>query len=137
MGHCVLSFVSSNEILCGLVILVCSGNRSILDLGLFNPLCRQYGSLCWFFKLISGVGQDGGVSFVEHCVLSFVSSNEILCGLVILVCSGNRSILDLGLFNPLCRRYWISALVVQMDLRCGAEWRCVIRGALCPLVRLV
>ena len=53
-----------NEILCGSVIFVCSGNRSILDLDRVNPLCSTYGSLRWFFKLISGVGQDGGVSFV-------------------------------------------------------------------------
>ena len=53
MGHCVLSFVSTSEILCGVVILVCGGNRSILDLGLFNPLCSS-----------SGVRQNGGVSFV-------------------------------------------------------------------------
>ena len=105
MGHCVLSFVSSNEILCGLVILVCGGNRSILDLDRFNPFCREYGSLRWFFKLISGVGQDGGVSLVGHCVLSFVSTSKILCGVVILVCGGNRSILDLNRLNPLCSKY--------------------------------
>ena len=101
-GHCVLSFVSSNEILCGLVILVCSGNRSILGLNRFNSLCRKHGSLRWFSKLISGLGEHGGVSFVGHCVFSFVSSDEILCGLVILVCDGNRSILDLDRSNPSC-----------------------------------
>ena len=76
MGHCVLSFVSSDEILCGLVILVCSANRSILDLDLdrFNPFCREYGFRRRFFRLISGVGQNGGVSFMGHRVLSFVSS---------------------------------------------------------------
>ena len=78
MGHCVLSFVSSDEILCGLVILVCSANRSILDLDRFNPFCREYGFRRRFFRLISGVGQNGGVSFMGHCVLSFVSSSEIL-----------------------------------------------------------
>ena len=62
MGHCVLSFESSNEILCDVVILVCSANRSILGLDRFNPLCSQYGSLRWFFKLILGVRQDEGVS---------------------------------------------------------------------------
>jgi len=72
---------------------------------------------------------------VGHCVLSFVSSNEILCGLVILVCGGNRSILDLDRFNPLCS--WFSASVFQIDLRCGAEWGCAVRGALCPFVRFV
>ena len=83
------------------------------------------------------MGQSGGVSFMGHCVLSFVLSNEIPCVLVIFICGGNRSILDLNRFNPLCRWYWFSALVVQIELRCGAEWRCVVHGALYPLVRLV
>jgi len=82
----------------------------------------------------------------------FVSSNEILCGLVILVCSANRLSpdldrlailvcsasrlrLDLNRLNPLCS--WFSALVFQIEFRCEAEWRCVTHGALCPLVRLV
>ena len=73
-GHCVLSFVSTSEILCGSVILVCGGNRSILDLDRFNPFCREYGFRRRFFRLISGVGQNGGVSFMGHRVLSFVSS---------------------------------------------------------------
>ena len=100
------------------------------------------------------MGQNGGVPFVGHCVLLFVSSNEILCGLVILVCSANRLSpdldrlailvcsasrlrLDLNRLNPLCRWYWFSALVFQIEFRCEAEWRCVTLGALCPLVRLV
>ena len=98
--------------------------------------------------------QDGGVSFMGQCVSSFVSSNEILCGLVILVCSANRLSpdldrlvilvcsasrlrLDLNRLNPLCRWYWFSALVFQIDLRCGAGWMCVVHGALCPIVRFV
>ena len=105
MGHCVLSFVLSNEIPCGLVIFVCGGNRSILDLDRFNPFCREYDFLRWFFRLISCVGQNGGVSFMGHCVLSFESSNEILCDVVILVCSANRLSLDLDRFNPLCSTY--------------------------------
>ena len=104
VGHCVLSFVSSDEILCCLVILVFSANRSILDLDRFNPFCREYGFRRRFFRLISGVGQNGGLPLMGHCVLSFVSSNEILCGLVILVCGGNRSVLVLGRLNPLCSR---------------------------------
>jgi len=62
--HCVLSFVSTNEILCSLVILVCGGTRSILDLDRFNPFRSQHGSLRWFSTWISGVGQNGGVLFV-------------------------------------------------------------------------
>ena len=70
-------------------------------------------------------------------VLSFVSTSEILCGSVILVCGGNRSILDLDRFNPFCRWSCFSALVFQIDLVCVAGWRCVVHGALCPFVRVV
>ena len=68
-----------------------------------------------------------------HCVLSFVSSNEILCGLVIFVCGRNRSVVDLDRLTPLCSRYPF----LRWFFRCGAGWRCVVRGALCPLVRFV
>ena len=82
MGCCVLSIVSSNGILCGLVILVCSANRLSPDLD----------------------------------------------RLAILVCSASRLRLDLNRLNPLCS--WFSALVFQIEFRCGAEWRCVIRGGI-------
>ena len=135
MGHCVLSLESSNEILCDVVILVCSANRSILGLDRFNPLCRQYGSLCWFFRLISGVEQDGGVSFVGHCVLSFEPATEILCDVVILVCSVNRSILGLDRFNLLCSKYgslrWFFKLILGVRQDEGVS----PMGSLCPLVR--
>ena len=79
-GLCVLSFVSTNEILCGLVISVCCGNRnrSILNLDRFNPLCRRYGFLRWFFRLISGVRQDEGVSPM--------GTDTILCGTDAILC---------------------------------------------------
>ena len=70
IGHCVLSVVC--EILWGLVILVCSGNRSIpkcvVGLDRFNPLCGNYGVLRWFFKLGQGVGQSEGVPSIGNCV---------------------------------------------------------------------
>ena len=56
LGHCVLSVVSVYEIVWGLVILFCSGHRSVTKrvygLDRFNPLCRKYGVLRWFFRLI-------------------------------------------------------------------------------------
>ena len=59
------------KILCGSVILVCGGNRVIptcfFRLYRLNSLCRVYGLLCWFFNfsLVSGMGQNGGASFVR------------------------------------------------------------------------
>ena len=64
------------EMLCALVILVCSENRfvprHVFGFDRFNPLCREYVFPCWSFRLISGVEQDEGVVCVGHCVLSVV-----------------------------------------------------------------
>ena len=64
------------EMLCALVILVCSRNRfvpkCVFGFDRFNPLCRKYGFPCWSFRLFSGVEQDEGVLFMGHCVLSVV-----------------------------------------------------------------
>ena len=52
----VLSAVSVSRILWGFVVRVCSGSRwnvrRICGLYRFNPLCREYGFLCVFFRLI-------------------------------------------------------------------------------------
>jgi len=59
------------------VILLCNGNRwirkRVFGLDRFNPLCRPYVFLRWFFRLVSGVGQGEGVLLMGHCCLSVVS----------------------------------------------------------------
>ena len=72
-GHRVLLVVSWNEVLPGLVNLVCSGNRWIPE-GVFglHRFCRAYVCQRWFFRLISGFGQGGGVSFLHGSLCPLV-----------------------------------------------------------------
>ena len=38
-------------------------------------------------------------------------------------------------FHSIVQEVWFPALVFQIDLSCGEEWRFVIHGALCPIGR--
>ena len=64
------------EMLCALVILVCSGNRfvpkRVFGFCRFNPLCKECVFPCCSFRMISGVEQDEGFLLRGHCVLSVV-----------------------------------------------------------------
>ena len=63
-------------------------------------------------------------SCMGHCVISVVSVSEILWDLVILVCSGSRSILMrvFGIVREsIVRKLCCSAMVFQIGLGCGVE----------------